>query len=303
MSTAPPPAGPTPPAGRPAVPVYQVPPPEDQHKKRIDYLVVYGHSNLLYWWPVWLVSFVLAGITYAEGHQMAVVPEGTVVEHARTIEGVPGRHDVLVAPEGQGFALAREEGAARTPGMTVSGNNNLGVVFVATLLMVALASTILLRGLVSMIVLITLVAVVILFALLGWWTDILLFLGGLDIRMNAAGYLAVAIPLFLVWLAVVFAYDRATYIIFDQGQIRYVQEVGDAEVALQAEGAIVEKKRNDVFRHWLLGMGTGDLMIRMGGPNGPTIELENVLFINSKLGLIQRLVKEKAITVDEGTTP
>jgi hypothetical protein len=280
--------------------VYQVPPPDAAQKKRIDYLIVYGHSNLFYWWPVWLVSFILAGITYFESQQMAVVPAGTVVRHAVPIDGQP--HDVLVAPEGKSFGLAREEGQAPTPGMTVSSNNNLGVLFVATLLVVALASTILLRGMVSMIALIVMIALVVIFALLGWWNDILLFLGGLDIRMNAAGYLAVAIPLFVVWLFVVFVYDRAHYVVFDQGQIRYVLEVGDNEIAIQSEGVVVEKKRNDVFRHWLLGFGTGDLMIRAGGPNGQTIELENVIGINHKLPLIQRLVKEKAITVDEGTT-
>ena len=270
----------------------------DLKTKKVDYLVVYGHSNLFYWWPVWLVSFILAAATYMEGNQMAVVPGGTVVERERQIEGVSGRRDVLVAPEGQSFSLARETGQTRTPGMSVSSNNNLGVIFVATILMVALSSTILLRGLISVIVVITLTAVVIVFALLGWWNDILLFFGGLDIRMNAAGYLGVGIPLFLAWLAVIFLYDRATYIIFDQGQIRYVHEVGDAEIALQADRAIVEKKRNDVFRHWLLGFGTGDLIIRMGGPNGVQIDLENVIRINSKLGLIQKLIKEKAITVE-----
>jgi hypothetical protein len=267
--------------------------------RRIDYLIVYGHSNLLYWWPVWLVAFVLAAVTYAGGHQMAVVPDGTVVERGRAVEGVPGRHEVLVAPEGKAFQLAQEEGQHSPAGMTVSSSNGLGVIFVATLLVVALSSTILLRGLVSVIALIGMLAVAITFELLGWWNEILLFLGGMDIRMNAGGYLAVAVPLFLVWLVIVFLYDRATYIIFDQGQIRYVHEVGDAEVALQSEGAIVEKKRNDVFRHVLLGFGTGDLKIRVGGANGMTIELENVIGINRKLALIQRLIKEKAITVEQ----
>lgn len=302
MSTAPPPAGSNP-SGNPAVPVYEVPPPGTPHKKRIDYLIVYGHSNLLYWWPVWLVSFILAGITYFEGSLMAVVPAGTEVYHDQQLAGFQQPRDILVAPPGQQLVAGADEGRQTVPGMTVSRNNSLGVIFVATLLVTALASTILLRGLVSLIVLIVMIAAVIVFAVLGWWNVILWELGRLDIRMNAAGYLAVAVPLFLVWLGVVFLYDRATYIAFDQGQIRYVQEVGDSEVALQSEGAIVEKKRNDVFRHWLLGFGTGDLQVRVGGPNGPTIELENVLFINSKLGLIQRLVKEKAITVDEGTAP
>jgi hypothetical protein len=281
--------------------VYEVQPPGHPATRKIDYLIIYGHSNIFYWWPVWLVSFILAGLTYFEGQQMAVVPKGTVVEHDRAVEGV-GRRDVLVAPKGEAFQLAREEGQSATPGMTVTSNNSLGVIFVLTLLVVALASTILLRGLVSLIALVLLIAAVIILALLNWWNPLLAWLGGLDIRMNAAGYLAVGIPLLVAWLAIVFVYDRATYMVFDQGQIRFVQEVGDAEVAIQSEGAIVEKKRNDVFRHWLLGFGTGDLMIRMGGTNGPTIELENVININSKLGLIQRLVKEKAITVDEGTT-
>jgi hypothetical protein len=304
MSTANPPAGAVPTnnpdaatTNGPPVPVYQVAPP-DSGRKRIDYLIVYGHSNLLYWWPVWLVCFVLAGVTYAEGHLMAVVPAGTVVEHGVVIDGQP--RDALVAPPGAKLVGAEEAGNRTVPGMTVTRNNSLGVIFVATLLVVALASTILLRGLVSLIALIVMIAVVVTFALLGWWDPVLRYIGGLDIRMNAAGYLAVGIPLFVVWLMVIFLYDRAIYIVFDRGQVRYVREVGDNEMALQTEGAIVEKKRNDVFRHWLLGFGTGDLLVRMGGPNGPTIELENVININRKLPLIQRLVKEKAITVDEG---
>lgn len=270
--------------------------------RRIDYLVVYGHSNLLYWWPVWAVSFILALLTYFEGNRMAIVPPGTEVQHGQAVAGYAEPRDVLVAPANTKLVAETEEGRRTIPGMTVSRNNGYGVIFVATLLVVAIASTILLRGLVSVIALVVMIALIITFQLFGWWNDILAFLGGLDIRMNAAGYLAVGIPLFLAWLAVVFLYDRAHYIIFDQGQIRYVLDVGDAEVAIQSEGAIVEKKRNDVFRHWLLGLGTGDLLIRVGGPNGMTIELENVLFINSKLSLIQRLVKEKAITVDEGTS-
>jgi hypothetical protein len=268
----------------------------DPEMKKVDAITVYGHSNLLYWWPVWLVSFCLAGVTYFEGQQMAVVPSGTVIKHNQQIDG--GSHEILIAPERKSFGLAQEEGQAATPGMTVSSNNSLGVIFVATLLLVALASTILLRGLVSMVAIVMLVALVITLALFNLWNDVLLFLGGLDVRMNAAGYLAVGVPLFLAWLLVVCVYDRAHYVVFSAGQIRYVLEVGDSEVALQSEGAMVEKKRNDVFRHWLLGFGTGDLLIRVGGSNGPTIELENVLNIGRKLTLINRLLKEKEILVE-----
>jgi hypothetical protein len=241
------------------------------------------------------MSFVLAGVTYFEGGQMAVVPRGTEVRHDVPIEGGP--RDVLIAPSGEHF-VAQEEGQPTLPGMTVSRNNNLGVLFVATLLIVALASTILLRGLVSLVAIVTMIALVVTFSLFGWWNDILLFLGGLDIRMNAAGYLAVGLPLFLAWLFVIFIYDRQQYIAFDKGQIRYVLEVGDSEVVMQSEGAVVEKKRNDVFRHWLLGLGTGDIMIRVGGGHGQVIEMENVINVGPKLRVIDRMVREKAVTVD-----
>jgi hypothetical protein len=97
---------------------------------------------------------------------------------------------------------------------------------------------------------------------------------------------------------VVLVYDRQHYAAFSRGQIRYVLEVGDGEVVMPAEGAIVEKKRSDLFRHWVLGLGAGDLVIRSGGQTSPTIELKNVLRIGRKLAVIDRLLREKAVTVD-----
>jgi hypothetical protein len=222
-------------------------------KSGADQIVVYGHSSLLYWWPVWLISFILAGVTYAEGD--------------------------------------------RSGGVTVSNANAPGVIFVITLLTVALSSTVLLRGMMSVIVVVSAVAVGVAFAWFGWWGQILGFLGGLEIRINAAGYLCIGVPLFLAWVAVVCWYDRLHYITFGRGQIRYVQEVGDSEMVMPAEGAVVEKKRSDWFRHWLLGGGSGDLVIGTGGHNSPTIELKNVLWIQQKLLVIDKMLREKAVTV------
>ncbi len=248
MSTAShtPPATPAAPPG--AVPVYNVRRPGA--RERVDHIAVYGHSNLFYWWPVWLISFVLAGVTYFEADR------------------------------------------------TATGSSAPGAVFVATLLAVALSSTVLLRGMVSLVAAVVLIALVVTLAWFGWWDEIFAYLGGLDIRINAAGYLCVGVPLFVAWLAVVFVYDRQHYVVFDEGQIRYVLEVGDGEVVVQAEGATVEKRRSDAFRHWVLGLGSGDLVVRTGGPNGQSIELDNVLNIGRKLAVIDRMLREKAVTVD-----
>jgi len=240
------------PSANPPITVYNVIRPGK--KVESNQIVVFGHSGLFYWWPVWLVSFILAGATYAEGD--------------------------------------------RSGGVTVSNTNLPGAVFVITLLAVAVSSTVLLRGMVSVVAIVSLIAVGVAFAWLGWWGAIVEFLGGLEIRLNAAGYLCIGIPLFVVWLIVVAVYDRMHYVIFGRGQIRYVLEVGDGEVVIPADGATVEKKRSDVFRHWILGMGTGDLMIGSGGHNRPTIELKNVLHIRRKLAVIDKMLREKAVTVD-----
>jgi hypothetical protein len=169
-------------------------------------------------------------------------------------------------------------------------------VFVVTLLAVAVSSTVVFRGMVSLIGAVVLVALVATFAWFGWWDNIFAYLGGLDIRINTAGYLCVGVPLFVAWAAVVFVYDRQHYVVFDSGQIRYVEEVGDSQMAVQAEGATVEKRRSDAFRHWVLGLGAGDLVVR-AGHGGRAIHLENVLNIRRKMAVIDRMLREKAVTV------
>src|SRR5205807_1193371 len=52
---------------------------------------VYGHSNLFYWWPVWACGFLLAALTYVDGHVMAIVPKGTQVEAGQVLVTPPGQ--------------------------------------------------------------------------------------------------------------------------------------------------------------------------------------------------------------------
>jgi len=253
---------------------------------------------------VWAVGFALALWTYVDGQQMAVVPPQSVVVHDATVSGFDEPRTALVAPSGKAFTLApadadtqAAEGKKKSApaSMTVAPSNSLGVVFALTLLLVAVVSTLTFRGLVSIIVVAVIVAVVFALALLNYWDEIFRFFGGLDIRMNAAGYLFISVPLFVVWCLVTFVYDRQQYVVFDEGQIRYVREVGESELVVPAGGAIVEKKRSDVFRHFLIGLGSGDLQIRVGGSHGQTIELDNVLFIGSKRQLINDFLQRREV--------
>ena len=38
---------------------------------------IVSHSTLFYWWPVWAVGFLMAGLTYLDGDRLATVPAGT----------------------------------------------------------------------------------------------------------------------------------------------------------------------------------------------------------------------------------
>ena len=289
------PVTPRTPAAPPAIsaPVDTTTEPVAVHDKEIR---VYGHSNMFYWWPVWMAGFVMAALTYLDGHMMAVVPEGTLMESGQVLPGDNRPRDILVAPPGQTVPpLPGKKGGDNSPGLRIATNNNLGVVFVGVLLMVIVVSNYIFRGLVSVIVLTMMIVIVLLFALLDWWGPILQWLGGLDIRMNAEGYLAISIPLFLLWLFTTFIYDHYTYLIVTQGQVRIRESIGDGEIAVDSSGILLDKKRNDVFRHWLLGLGSGDLHIKTGGPSNVDFQLSNVLFIGMKLARIQDLLREKEV--------
>ena len=255
---------------------------------------VYGHSNLFYWWPVWVVGFVMAGLTYIDGHVMAVVPAGTKVEHVAA-PPADKPQDRLITPPGQTVPPASAKSSDPDPKLRVAANNNYGVIFAGTLLLVVMVTSFTLRGLKSFIAIALLIVVALTFAQLGWWDDVLYWLGGVDVRMNAGGYVAIALPLLLIWLFGTFVYDRYTYLIVTRGQVRIRKDIGDGEVAVDTAGLSLEKKRDDLFRHWLIGLGSGDLRVKTSGPSNLSFELNNVLFIGRKLARIQDLIREKEV--------
>jgi len=61
------------------------------------------------------------------------------------------------------------------------------------------------------------------------------------------------------------------------------------------DGMTFQKQRSDFFRHYVLGLGSGDLIVRTSGAQAHQIDLPNVLFITSKLRRIERLLKTKNV--------
>jgi hypothetical protein len=158
-----------------------------------------------------------------------------------------------------------------------------------------MSTNVTLRGQGSIIAVTLLIIAGLIAALLGWWDDILRWIGDVDVRINAEGYLAVGIPLFLMWLFSTFVYDRYVYLIVTRGQVRICEQIGDGEIAVDSSGLLLTKKRNDLFRHWLLGLGSGDLHVKTGGPANLDFEMNNVLFVGWKIARIQNLLREKEV--------
>jgi hypothetical protein len=87
---------------------------------------VVSHTNLIYWWPIWLVGFILAGLTYADGTRLAVLPRTTAV---KVIE--PNKvYELTVANQP---ALSLNNAAANTAKgqdaftVRIAQNNNYGI--------------------------------------------------------------------------------------------------------------------------------------------------------------------------------
>jgi len=259
---------------------------------------VFGHTNMFYWWPVWALGFLMAALTYFDGHMMAVVPQGTVMEQGAKVDGQGEPRDVLVAPPKEAIPPPpgkQVEGEPPQPRLRVAANNNYGVIFIGALLFVIAVTNFVVRGLASVIVIAMIVIASLILALMHWWDPVLNWLGGLDVRLNAGGYMAIATPLFLIWAFSFFVYDRYTYLIVTRGQVRIRQSIGDGEIAVDTSGLVLEKKRNDFFRHWLLGFGAGDLHVKTGGPANMDFELNNVMGIGWKINRIQDMIREKEV--------
>jgi hypothetical protein len=265
-----------------------------------DEIVLISHSPIFYWWPVWLVGFLLAGLTYLGNDRMAVVPAGTVAESQKTVEGHAGPRDVLVLPEGRQLPADYASDAPAQPRIRMAASNGPGMVFAVTLCLVIVITNVHMRGLWSVIVILAIVLAAALLAVLGWWDPILGALGRLNIRISAGGYLALSLFLFAIWLLTFLLYDRRNRMVFTRGQLRIHQAIGAGERVFDSFGMAVEKHKDDVFRHWLLGFGSGDLTVRVAGTNAQQFEIPNVLGVNRKLELIQRMLKERQVVGSGG---
>ncbi len=298
-----------------ATPQPAAPPPAQEARREI---LIVSHSSLFYWWPVWALCFLLAAVTWFTGDYLALTPGDTklfenasgsvTVEQTKTsaTESEENRktvqidkQDVLVAPKAASEKHKRPRIIVPECPVLVSTNKNLGVFFTLILLLVIFITNVPLRGLWSVIVIILLLALVIILGLLGVLDRIVSALAILDIRLTMGGYVVIGFTLFVLWLVVVTMFDRQIYMVFTPGQLRVKLEIGDAETAYDTAGMTIQKQRSDLFRHWILGLGSGDLIVRTSRAQGHQFDMPNVLFLGARWREIEDMLRSRQVLTEQ----
>jgi hypothetical protein len=223
-------------------------------------LRIYGHSHFLYWWPVWVVGYIMAALTYVQGQVHEI-----------------GNNRELFHP-----------------------SSNLGVIFFATLFLVILMTNFTVRGLASGMVILGAAFLTVLFAYLGWWDTILGWFGELKINMNCGAYFWFSTVMFMTWCISVFLVDHMTYFQVEPGQVTRNYVFGAGSQSYNTQGMMLEKHRADLFQNWLLGLGSGNLVIRTSGASHEVIEVPNVMFIGWKVEAMEQLIAMEPAVPGQG---
>jgi hypothetical protein len=281
-------------------------------------IVIISHSHLFYWWPVWFVGFIMAILTYIHGTRLAVVPRDTKARKNQWVEVKPSadkeddkqrkvaiagkptvveKRDVLILDRGRELPTrlkANGDQEVIQPNIFMTYSKNLGGFFIIVLLLVIFITNVPLRGLWSVFIIVSILLLSIIFAQAGLWETLINRYAGLAIHINLGGYLFTSLVLFIIWVVNFLFFDRQIYMIFTPGQVRVHLEIGGGETVYDTGGMVFQKQRSDLFRHWILGFGSGDLIVRPAGGAQP-IDLHNVLSVGRRVKEIEKRLKEREV--------
>ncbi len=222
-----------------------------RYKKAKDSITFYSHSEFFYYWPLWLVSFIFGDITLFFGSHVAV-------------EGL-------------------------STSLLVMQETGYGLVYIMVLAFSLFATGVNLRGVWALLTLICLIFAVFLMLYYGVWETVLSWTIQQPVYLNHGFYLAIGVMLFVPWCLVVFVFDTRKYVKIESNTVTIVHEIGEGARAYDTIGVMMEKKLDNFFKHYLLGFGSGDLVIRTSGGSSEIIHLPNVLGVDNVLEELEYL--------------
>jgi hypothetical protein len=215
-----------------------------------------AHSNILYWWVVWLYGYVCAFATYI--NHVAVPFAGKQIKFF---------------PEAW-----------------------LGISYIAVVLFVIVFTNVRARVLhtfiIASIIALALVGIEWKWSL----GSVFSFLPEIRVHMNLAFYVLMSTGLLTIWIIVVFGIDHLTYWRFGGGQVVERHRLGNAAGNVyDTRGMLMRRNPDDLFRHKLLGLGflglgTGDVVFKPAMAGSEPFIIENVWRSNEKQRRIERLL-------------
>ncbi len=231
-------------------------PGHSRHPERAEVaqVIIYGHSVLFYWWPLWVAGYVMALLTWLH-HDQAVIGNNPEWFH-------PSR--------------------------------DLGVIYILLLLLLIVVTSTKIKGMKAALIIAVLAFLALLFVHLDWWAAILGWLGHQSISLSLGFYLFSSSLLFLVWVISVFVIDHMSFWRFRPGQVTHEYLGGVVNNSYDTDNMSISLKRqDDFFRHWIIGLGSGDLHMQTMGGRGVEMNVVNVLLVGAKMFAIQRLIATK----------
>ncbi len=219
--------------------------------EKLPDLIIYSRSNTFYWWPIWLFGFIAAIITYFGGVRFATET---------------GR-ELLIHP-----------------------NPALGLTFLVVLAVVLTFTNVTLRGGYSVFAILVAALILVTLGWLGLLEDVFDLLPQASVYMNFGFYVILSTLIFAIWALRFFIFDRLKYWQIRPGQLVEHEVIGGSEESYDTRGMLFEERSDDFFRHYLLGLGTGDLMLHTSGARKTEIYIPNVLFVHDKVLRMQQLI-------------
>lgn len=216
----------------------------------VEEVIVHGHSALLYWWPMWAVGYLMALLTWWNHKEVTI-----------------GGRSELFHP-----------------------STNLGVIYTLLVLLLIVITSFQARGMKAALVISGLAFLALLLAFLNWWEIILDWIGHSPVCMSFGFYMFSSTLLMIVWTVSILIVDQMSFWRFRPGQVTREYLGGIVDQSYDTENMIFQKRQDDIFRHWIIGLGSGDLEMQTMGGRGLKLKVPNVLFVINKITRIQRLV-------------
>lgn len=215
-----------------------------------------AHSNMLYWWIVWLYGYVCAFATYINHVEVAFAGK-----------------QIKFFPEAW-----------------------LGLSYIALVLFVIVFTNVRARVLHTFIIAAIVALALVGLEWKWGLGSVFSFVPEIRVYMNLAFYMVMSTGLLLIWIVVVFGVDQLTYWRFHGGQVVERHRLGNAAgLVYDTRGMLMRRNPDDFFRHKLLGLGflgigTGDVVFKPAAAGSEPFIIENVWRSNEQQRRIERLL-------------